>query len=222
MKTAERDHLHLWIMCWLVFTTLIMPPLVLTRSLVQPTYRWSNLGFSGTGVGGDLWFVIVVSLFVGAMIWYGWRGARMPFHLLAILWNGTQSILLIKGVIEHGQRMRFRGDTLGINVWLGWFIPIYLLFTTLTIYWVVRDLRRERRCFKPPWSRQNVIGLCTAVALWMVAAALFLIGPLHGPTNIAAVLCMFVFWIVLNGWGLRAAATPAVTPAPNEAATRDR
>jgi hypothetical protein len=54
MKTAERDRLHLWIMGWLVFTTLIMPPLVLTRSLVQPTYRWSNLGFSGTGMGVGL------------------------------------------------------------------------------------------------------------------------------------------------------------------------
>jgi hypothetical protein len=49
------------------------------------------------------WFVLAIFLFVGAMMWYGWRGARTPFHLLAILWTGTQSILLIKGVIEHGQ-----------------------------------------------------------------------------------------------------------------------
>jgi hypothetical protein len=56
-----------------------------------------------------------------------------------------------------------------------------------------------------------VIGLCTAVALWLVAAVLLLIGPLHGPANVAAVLSMFIFWIILNGWGLRAAATPDVT-----------
>jgi hypothetical protein len=204
MKTAERDHLHLWIMCWLVFTTLIMPPLVLTRSLVQPTYRWSNLGFSGTGVGGDLWFVIVVSLFVGAMMWYGWRGARMPFHLLAILWTGAQSILLIKGVIEHGQRMRFRGDTLGINIWLGWFIPVSLLFTALTFAWAVRDLHRKRQRRKPAWSRRNKISLSVAAGLWLVAVVLFRIGPLHGPTNVAAVYCIFAFWIILNVWGLHA------------------
>jgi hypothetical protein len=204
MKTAERDHLHLWIMCWLVFTTLVMPPVVLTRSLVQPTYRWSNLGFSGTGVGGDLWFILVIFLFVAAMMWYGWRGARMPSHLLAVLWTGTQSILLIKGVIEHGQRMRFRGDTLGINIWLGWFIPVSLLFTALTFAWAVRDLRRKRQRMKPAWSRRNKISLSVAAGLWLVAVVLFRIGPLHGPTNVAAVYCIFAFWIILNVWGLHA------------------
>jgi Ca2+/H+ antiporter len=104
--------------------------------------------------------------------------------------------------------MRFRGDTLHINIWLGWFIPVFLLFTALTIYWAARDLRRKRQRFNPAWSRRNMIGLIVAVALWLVAAVLFRIGPLHGRANIAAVLCTFVFWIVLNAWGLRATATP--------------
>jgi hypothetical protein len=191
-------------MGWLVFTTLVMPPLVFTRSLVQPDYRWSNAGFSGTGMGGDLWFVIVISLFVAAMMWYGWRGARMPFHVLAVLWTGTLTIALISGVITHGQHMRFRGDTLGINIWLGWFIPVYVLFTALTIGWAARDFRRKRQRVKPAWSRRNMIGLSVAAGLWLVAVVLFRIGPLHGPTNIAAVFCMFAFWISLNVWGLRA------------------
>jgi hypothetical protein len=204
MKTDKADRLHFWIMCWLVFTTLVMPPLVLTRSLVQPTYRWSNLGFSGTGLRGDFWFVLVIFLFVAAMMWYGWRGARMPFHLLVILWTGTQSILLIKGVIEHGQRMRFRGDTLGINVWLGWFIPLSVVFTALAVVWVVRDFRGKRQRVKPAWSRCNVIGLSVAAVLWLVAVVLFRTGPLHSPTNVAAVYCIWAFWIILNVWGLRA------------------
>jgi hypothetical protein len=204
MKIDKADRLHFWIMCWLVFTTLVMPPLVLTRSLVQPTYRWSNLGFSGTGLRGDFWFVLVIFLFVAAMMWYGWRGARMPFHLLVILWTGTQSILLIKGVIEHGQRMRFRGDTLGINVWLGWFIPLSVVFTALAVVWVVRDFRGKRQRVKPAWSRCNVIGLSVAAVLWLVAVVLFRTGPLHGPTNVAAVYCIWAFWIILNVWGLRA------------------
>jgi hypothetical protein len=128
----------------------------------------------------------------------------MPFHLLAILWTGSQSILLIKGVIEHGQRMRFRGDTLGINVWLGWFIPVCVLFTALTIWWAVRDFRRKRERVKPAWSQRNIIGLSVATVLWLAAVVLFRIGPLHGPTNVGAVYCMFVFWITLNVWGLRA------------------
>jgi hypothetical protein len=181
MKTGEKDRLFPWVMGWLVFTTLVMPPLVLTRSLVQPTYRWSNLGFSGTGLGGDFWFVLLIFLFVAAMMWYGWRGARMPFHLLAVLWTGTQSILLIKGVIETGQRMRFRGDTLGINIWLGWFVPVSMLFTALTIGWVVRDFRRKRQRVKPAWSRRNMIGLSVAAGLWLVAVVLFPHRPLAWP-----------------------------------------
>lgn len=204
MKAGKRDRLYSLIMGWLVFTTLVMPPLVLTRSLVQPSYRWSNAGFSGTGTGGDLWFVIVIFLFVAAMMWYGWRGARMPFHVLAILWTGTLTLRLISGVIAHGHHMRFRGDTLGINIWLGWFIPVFVLFTAITIGWAVRDFRRKRQRVKPAWSRRNTIGLSVAAGLWLVAVALFRIGPLHGPSNVAAVFCMFAFWISLNVWGLRA------------------
>jgi hypothetical protein len=100
--------------------------------------------------------------------------------------------------------MRFRGDTLGINVWLGWFVPIYVLFTALTIGWAVRDPCRKRQRVKPAWSRRNMIGLSVATGLWLVAIALFRIGPLHGPTNVAAVYCVFAFWISLNIWGLRA------------------
>jgi hypothetical protein len=133
MTTGKSDRLYPLVMGWLVFTTLVMPRLVLTRSLIQPRYRWSNAGFSGVGTGGDFWFLIGISLFVAALMWYGWRGARMPFHVLAVLWTCTLTIRLVTGVIAHGQQMRFRGDTLGINVWLGWFVPIYVLFTALTI-----------------------------------------------------------------------------------------
>jgi hypothetical protein len=204
MTTGKSDRLYVLVMGWLVFTTLIMSPLVLTRSLVQPRYRWSNAGFSGVGAGGDFCFLIVISLFVAAMMCYGWRGARMPFHVLAVLWTSTLTIRLVNGVVAHGQQMRFRGDTLGINVWLGWFIPLYVLFTGLTIWWAVRDLRRKHQRVKPAWSRRNVIGLSVAAGLWLVAVALFHIGPLHGPTNVAAVYCIFAFWISLNLWGLRA------------------
>jgi hypothetical protein len=138
------------------------------------------------------------------MMWYGWRGARMPFHVLAVLWTGTLTIALISGVITHGQHMRFRGDTLGINIWLGWFIPVYVLFTALTTGWAVCDFRRKRQRVKPAWSPRNMIGLSVVTGLWLVVVVLFRIGPLHGPTNIAAVFCMFAFWISPNVWGLRA------------------
>jgi hypothetical protein len=145
----RKDVLYLCIMSWLVFTTLVMPQLVLTRCLLQPNHRWSNAGFSGTGMGRGLLVRVVIFAFVASMIWFGWRGARMPFHLLAMLWTVALTALLVSGVIEHGQKMRFRGDTLHINIWLGWFIPAFLLFTALTIYWGIRDLRCKRRRFKP-------------------------------------------------------------------------
>jgi hypothetical protein len=201
---SKRDRFYPWVMGWLVFTTLVMPQLVLTRSLVQSDYRWSYAGFSGTGMGGDLWFVIIMFAFVAAMMWYGWRGARMPFHVLAVLWTGTLTVRLIVGVIEHGNNMRFRGDTLGINVWLGWFIPIYVLFTALTLYWAVRDFRLKRQRVPPTWLQRNVIGFGFAAGFWVLAFALFRVGRLHGPSNVAAVFSMFAFWITLNVWGLRA------------------
>lgn len=192
------------VMGWLVFTTLVLPPLVLTRSLIQSDYRWSTAGFSGTGMGGDSWFVIGISVFVLAMMWYGWRGARMPFHVLAVAWTSALTVVFIAGIIAHGQNMRFRGDTLGINVWLGWFIPVYVLFTAITIGWALRNLRLKRQRVKPAWSRSNVIGLTIAAGFWLIASVLFRIGDLHGPSDIAGVFCVFAFWITLNVWGLRA------------------
>jgi hypothetical protein len=79
-----------------------------------------------------------------------------------------------------------------------------VLFTALTIVWAVRDFRRKQQRAKPAWSRRNMIGLSVAAILWLTAFVLFHIGPLHGPTNVAAVYCMFAFWITLNVWRLRA------------------
>jgi hypothetical protein len=204
MATNNRDHLYPWIMGWLVFTTLVMPQLVLTRSLVQSGYRWSSYGFSGTGMSGDLWFIIAVFAYVATMLWFGWRGARMPFHVLAVIWTSFLTVTLIAGVIKHGQNMRFRGDTLGINVSLGWFIPMYVLFTLLILGWVIRDFRIKRSRIKPAWSWRNTVGLAIAGSLWLIAFLLFRDGRLHGSSDVAAVFCMFGFWIILNAWGLRA------------------
>jgi hypothetical protein len=78
----------------------------------------------------------------------------------------------------------------------------------------VRDLRRKRQRVKLAWSRRNKIGLSVAAGLWLVAVVLFRIGPLHGPTNVAAVYCIFAFWIILNVWGLRAIAKEHQTRYP--------
>jgi hypothetical protein len=214
MLTDRKDRLYPWVMGWLVFTTIVMPQLVLTRTLVQSDYRWSYAGFSGTGMRGDLWFVITLFAFVAAMLWLGWRGARMPFHIMATLWTSALTLRLIEGIIEHGRGMRFRGDTLGINVWLGWFIPVYVLFTALILWWAIRDFRFKRQRAKLAWSRRNVIGLGVAGGLWLIAFALFREGKLHGPSDVAAVFCMFAFWIALNVGGLRMdkRAVPRTTP----------
>lgn len=200
---VRPDRLHSVIMGWLVLTTLVMPPVVLTRSLIQADYRWSHAGFSGTGMEGDLWYVIAVALFAATMLWFGWRGARMPFHAMAVLWTGALSAMFAVGLIEHGQAMRLRADTLGIDIWLGWFLPAHVLFAALTAGWVVRDLRRKRPPVESEWQRRNTIGLTIAVVLWITAAVLFRIGDLHGASDVAAVFCMFAFWIILNVWGLR-------------------
>lgn len=186
------------LMGWLVFTTLVFPPVVLTRSLLQPDYRWSFAGFSGTGMSGDWWFPVIAMGFVGVMMWCGWRMPRMMFSLLAVLWVGAQSLLLVLGLIEHGEAMRFRGDTLGIDIWFGWFVPVFVLFTALAIGWSVHQWRHGARHYHTRWTFRNTLGAMIAVILWLIAAYLFRSGELHGPTDVAGVLCIFLFWLVLN------------------------
>jgi hypothetical protein len=199
-----RNRLYGTVMGWLVFTTMI-PPLVLTRSLTQPSYQWGFASFGGTGMAGDLWFIAALFAFVLAMMWFGWRGARLPFHLLAVLWTGGVAITWLLAVLSMGDAARFRGDTLGIDIWLGWLAPVFAAFALITIWWAVGDLRRRATRAAPGWTRRNATGFLIAAGFLAAAIVLFRMGNLHGPSDAAAVLCVFAFWITLNFWGLRPA-----------------
>lgn len=125
------------------------------------------------------------------------RGARMPFHVLLLLWLipiGAGATWLS---ITRPEDFRFQGDTLGIDVSLA---PVGILlfggFAALAAFWVVRDLRSGVRREAAPWSRTNKMLTVGLLALLPVQLVLLRFGEPHGTTDQIGVVLTILQWLL--------------------------
>jgi hypothetical protein len=121
-----------------------------------PSYSWSGwMGIGGTGVGGQYWFLLMLTALMTTAVFFGWRGIHKPFRWLLLIWF----ILL---VIESGswffstETVQLKGDTLGIELSLGKIIfPFDILFWSLSCLWLIRNIRSNHPHQSPSWTRLN-------------------------------------------------------------------
>lgn len=162
------------------------------------SYEWDYVNLlSGNGVKGDYWILVVVLLFGFLVQYFGWRGARWPFHLLLITWNLPALYFSIGILLDPGE-YTFQGDTLGISFELGF--PIILLYGgtfILVIFWVIKDLYKRRKSPRPPWTLRNRKLLYVALALLPFQFLLLRFGKSHGLTDKVGVLLTIVQWLLL-------------------------
>ncbi len=112
------------LLAWTALTTLTFW-LPFVRSLMDgDTYEWGFAGFSGHGLHGDLWLPLLGVTLALSIRWLGWRGARMPFHALLLLWVVPLGAGATWLSIKQADDFRFKGDTLGIDVSL---VPVGIL-----------------------------------------------------------------------------------------------
>ena len=167
-----------------------------------PDYEWSNFGFGGQGTGGDYWFPVVGSALSILAFWLGWRGGRFPVHAILMGWFGFLALGATWLSINEPDAIRFRGDTLGVDLTLTWLGPLFFgALALLAVVWAASDLvargRNLPKGLVPPWSRRNTVLLGTALVILPLQALLLGTGPIHGPTDQVGVVLTLVQWFTL-------------------------
>ena len=89
----KPDRILKVILIWTVVTMLLVW-LPLVRGVMDgESYQWGasfwGKQFSGSGVRGDYWLLIVRALVGITILYLGWRGANQPFHWLLLLWHNV-------------------------------------------------------------------------------------------------------------------------------------
>lgn len=184
---------------WTALSTIIFW-LPFVRGLFDgATYEWGLAGMGGTGISGDYWMPVLGVAFAIAIRYFGWRGARMPFHALLLLWLVPLGAGATWLTLTQPEDFRFQGDTLGVDVSLAWAGPvIFGGFALLGIFWVIRDLRSGRKREAPPWTPTNQRMLIALVALLPVQLVLLRFGAPHGTTDQIGVILTMLQWFLLG------------------------
>lgn len=206
--TWKPDPILRMLLAWTALTTVIFW-LPLMRSLMDgDTYEWGFASFGGHGLHGDLWFPALGVALALSIRGLGWRGARMPFHALLLLWIVPLGASATWLSITQPDDFRFQGDTLGVDVSLA---PVGILLfgglAALAVFWVIRDLRSGRRCEALPWTRTNKVLGFALIALLPIQFVLLRFGEPHGTTDQIGVVLTILQWMLI-GAALRLRSTP--------------
>jgi len=199
------DRLLRVLLYWTAVTTLVFWLPFVRGAFDGPTYEWGlSAGLHGAGVHGDYWLPALGSALALATLWLGWRGARLPFHILLVLWHGALAALVTAASVVGRGELRLRGDTLGIDVPLDIAGPVLFGAVGLTaLYWAARDLRARRPHTAPPWTRANTVRLAGLAALLPIQFLTLRLGaPAGGPLDPIGVLLTIAQWLAL-GWAIR-------------------
>jgi hypothetical protein len=191
------------ILIWTMITLLVVW-LPLVRGLMDgDSYQWGNSfwGFQigGRGLHGDYWVLLLQAAFGITLLYLGWRGAKQPFHWLLLLWLLPLGVQATYDALSSPEDYRFRGDTLGVDVSLAWVGPLFFGgFALLSLWWVIRDLRKGREKVTPEWNRANRILLLIAISLLPIQFVLLRYGEPHGPTDQVGVILTMLQWMLIN------------------------
>lgn len=184
-----------------VTLTLIPVWLPLLRGLMDgDSYAWSWGFIGGRGVGGDYWVLPPVAAWGLSILYLGQRGARRPwFPVLMLGWLGLMAAIWTLAWWEMGDELRLRGDTLGIDVPLGWMpMAIGVGFLALGIVWNVQDRRGGSVREAPPWHPTNRLLLWILVGLIPLEFLLLRSGPPHGVTDQMGVVLLLLQLFLIN------------------------
>ena len=193
--------------------------------LDEPGFQWGTaLGggqLAGQGLGGDILLLLLLSAYAVAMLYLGWHGGRRPFAGVALVWFGIHFVSSVLSAAEGG--LIWYGDALGLRLNLTWIsLAVNGTALVLALAWAARDWRAPSASPFVATDRTRKL-LLAAAALLPVQIVLFQIGPLHDPTDIAAIGLTVGQWVLLNmAWAAtRPAAEQQDALAPEEPTGRD-
>jgi hypothetical protein len=191
------------ILWWTAVVAGVLVWLPLVRGATQgAAYSWGLApGVGGRGTGGDYAFLLATAVFVGSLLYLGWRGARQPFHWLLLLFHLPLAGLVLFAAVRDPNALRFQGATIGVDVSLAVVGPILFCgFAALALFWVVRDLTSGRVAERIPWiwTRGTRVRAVLVVALVPIESVLFHMGAIQSGPNLAGVGLVFWQWVMIN------------------------
>ncbi len=201
-RTARRVQILLMSWLTLIFLTAWLP--MLRGAMDGPSYEWGGglLGFqfSGSGLAGDYWFVLIRSAVALALLWYGWRRPNGGFRLALVGWLALMLADTLYNVVTAPGDFRFRGDTLGVDISLAVAAPALDAAMLLIAGWWAA---RAPALPVPPLARANAVLLATAALLLPVQYALLSRGGGQDGSDVIGVLLTMLGWFLLSaGLGL--------------------
>jgi hypothetical protein len=189
------------IMGWTVITAVVVY-LPLVRCLMDgDSYRWGmswfGYNFRSSGISGDLWVLVLQAVVVLALLDLGWGGGSRVFPWVLVGWHGLLTGNAVHGAIRDPDGLRFRGDTLGIDVSLTWVAPLLLgAFLLLALYWMLRKTRAADGA-RRIWTRRNTVLLSLALCVLPVQFVLLRFGEPHATTDEIGVLLTMAQWVLI-------------------------
>lgn len=161
------------LMGWLTLI-FVLAWLPLVRSFIDGiSYEWGTryfgIPFSGAGLTGDLWLLIVLTSLGVWLLYRGWRYPSRPFPAVLLAWLGFLAADSLYSVVTAPEVYRFEGATLGVDVSLATFAPLlHIGFFCLALLWTVRQRRGNEPEARPAWTGTNTALLVLVVLLFPV------------------------------------------------------
>ncbi len=167
-------------------------------------FQWgSSFGFAklgGNGMLGDFPILVLLSAYIISMIYLGWRGARLPFHIMLFVWCAVEFATATVSAVQNPEAYRFRGDTFGIDISLALVGPtIWGILLLVALFWGTMDLlgKRGKPSF-PKWTRTNTLLIIIVFSMLPVQFLLFQNGQQHGLTDKIALGLTIMQWVLFN------------------------
>ena len=202
--TWKPDPLLRALLLWTTVLT-IMVWLPLVRSTIEgQAYQWSfSPGIGGRGFGGAYWILPLSAAFVISLFYFGWRGARQPFHWLLLTLHGFYAAVVVYTAATRPEELFFEGGTLGVRFSAAAWGPIFFVAVAACAgWWVVRDLRSHRIRLAPPWiwTRSKRVRAVLIVAI--VPAQIVLLrswGPFGTGAMVGVLLSCWQWFMITQG-----------------------
>ena len=194
---SKKDRLFGLVMFWTILTT-VFAWLPLVRIIGLPEgYQWAIVGLSGEGTQGPYWVFILLTLYALTLLFSAYRGPRLLFYPMLILWHLAVTAVVITGTVIGGSGAVWQGQGLHFSIPLWLLVVPFVLITVLAVAWTVVDYRGARAPATAAWTRTNSGRLVASLLLLIVALLLFRAGTNYNWVTAAAIIATIVHWILL-------------------------
>jgi len=181
---------------WFSLTTVAFWLPTIRGAFDGASYQWGLFGLGGRGTGGDYWLPLVASLVAIALTAGAWRGQRWALWLVAA-WSLLLTLAFAVFMATSPEDLRFRGDTLGIDVSLGWVGLIVLVGATLLTLVSATQAPSSEDLVPPPSSLNGTWLGALALAL-PIQFVLLRLGAPGSSLDQAGVVLTVVQWFLIG------------------------